>query len=684
MPEAILGLLLTGAVALSAQAPAPARSVGAGGLFVVGRVVADSTGEPIRNARATLSPTTKEASVVLTDADGRFRLAAPAGRYRVAASKAGFAQGSAPANAAGAPVELRLKKAAAITGKIVDERGEPVSGVKVAALSNEGARTLVATAETDDQGEYRLGGLSEGALLIRVTTLGAAGPAARPTQWIPDPRDTYYPSAATTDDAQAVPVRTGDEREGIDIIVPADRLAGTPAAIFDNRFLPRPPPVPVQQGLMKPVLRPTASVRGRVASIDGTPIQRAHVYLFTGENADSRMATTDGDGRFEVESIVAGPLLVSVVRPGYAQVESGRALPLFQMGRAVTSPSPAESQFGRRLELAPDESRNVDVQMVRWSTVSGTITDEYGDPMQGVEVDVLRLHYQAGRRNLVSAGASHLTDDRGRYRLYGLAPSQYIVSAAVGQASSDDLPGYARAYYPGTANTAEARYVALGLAEDVDFVDVSMPRAPTARISGIVLDPAGAPTMPGRLTLAPSQRSSSITSVPIGARVARDGTFVFPNVTPGEYVIQASRGRANAHTEGVFGAALVSIGTVDVAGVVVRTSIGSSIAGRFRFGPRGPDEDAKPVGLRVDGCAGRRRRVASRDDHGERWYSPGLDLRDIGAQRPAPTAAHARASGIRAAGNPSERRRRDRPRDSVWNARPVDDKHRGCRDRPRA
>jgi protocatechuate 3,4-dioxygenase beta subunit len=583
MPRLILGLVVAGAVVVSAQTQPPAGSAAATRAVAVGRVVADATGEPIRNARVTLSPSSKDTPVVLTDADGRFRLAAPSGRYRVVASKPGCVQGSAPANTAGAPVELRLKKAAAIGGKIVDDRGEPVAGVKVAALSAESARTSVATTETDDRGEYRFGGLSEGAFLVRVTTLGAAGAAARPAQWVPDPRGTYYSGVATTDDAQAVPLQTGEEREGIDIVVSADRLAGMPAAIFDNRFLPRPPAAAVQLGFVKPVVRPTGSIRGRVASIDGTPIQRAHVYLFTGENADSRMATTDGDGRFEVESIVAGPLLVSVVRPGYAQVESGRTLALFQMGRAVTSPSPAEPQFGRRLELAPDEHRNLDLLMARWSTVSGTITDEYGDPMQGVEVDVLHLRYQAGRRRLVSAGPSRFTDERGRYRLYGLAPGRYVVSAAVGQASSDDLPGYARAYYPGTASTAEARYVTLGPAEDVDFVDVSMPRTTPARILGTVLDPAGEPTMPGRLTLAPSQRSSSITSVPVGGRVAADGTFVFPNVAPGEYVIQASRGRANAHTEGVFGAALVSIGTTDVAGVVVRTSIGSSIAGRFRL-----------------------------------------------------------------------------------------------------
>jgi hypothetical protein len=157
-----------------------------------------------------------------------------------------------------------------------------------------------------------------------------------------------------------------------------------------------------------------------------------------------------------------------------------------------------------------------------------------------------------------------------------------IVSAAVGQVSSDDLPGSVSAHFPGTPNAGKAQYVSVGLAQDVGFVDFSMSRLHTARVTGIVLGPTSEPAAPGALTLAPSQRSSAVTSVAVGARIAPDGGFVFPNVPQGQYVIQASRGRSNAHPEGEFGAVLVSV-TTDVTGVIVRTSSGSSVTGRFRF-----------------------------------------------------------------------------------------------------
>jgi hypothetical protein len=57
---------------------------------------------------------------------------------------------------------------------------------------------------------------------------------------------------------------------------------------------------------------------------------------------------------------------------------------------------------------------------------------------------------------------------------------------------------------------------------------------------------------------------------------------LFPNGVPAVYVIQAYRGRENAHTKGEFGTVLVSVNTADVTGVVVRTSSGSSVTRRFR------------------------------------------------------------------------------------------------------
>jgi hypothetical protein len=59
-------------------------------------------------------------------------------------------------------------------------------------------------------------------------------------------------------------------------------------------------------------------------------------------------------------------------------------------------------------------------------------------------------------------------------------------------------------------------------------------------------------------------------------------------------VIQAYRGRSNAHTEGEFDAVLVSVNTADVTEVSVRTSSGSSVTGRFRFDVENPTTTPEP------------------------------------------------------------------------------------------
>jgi hypothetical protein len=80
-----------------------------------GRVVADDTGDPIPNARVSLTPTMPGTPVVLADADGQFLLQAPAGRVSVVTSKSGYARGELTPTATYAPpmaARCRMRKCA--------------------------------------------------------------------------------------------------------------------------------------------------------------------------------------------------------------------------------------------------------------------------------------------------------------------------------------------------------------------------------------------------------------------------------------------------------------------------------------------------------------------------------------------------------------------------------------------
>jgi len=110
---------------------------------------------------------------VVSDRDGRFSLPAPEGRHNVVATKTGFARGQATTVAGAGPVEIRLRRGAAISGRIIDEFGDPVVAARVFI---EAPRTsaVVATTGTDDRGEYRIGGLSAGTFSVAVLTAGSS------------------------------------------------------------------------------------------------------------------------------------------------------------------------------------------------------------------------------------------------------------------------------------------------------------------------------------------------------------------------------------------------------------------------------------------------------------------------------------------------------------------------------
>ena len=143
-------------------------------ITISGRVVADETGDSIPNARVTFSPSAQGTPVVLSDGDGRFTLTAPPGTSIVVASKSGYARTEVtPAN--GQAINIRLRRGAAISGRVVDEFGDPVPAARITAETSSTsatALTIVATADTDDRGEYRVAGLPVGTFSVAVRTVG--------------------------------------------------------------------------------------------------------------------------------------------------------------------------------------------------------------------------------------------------------------------------------------------------------------------------------------------------------------------------------------------------------------------------------------------------------------------------------------------------------------------------------
>ena len=549
---------------------------------IAGRVLADDTGDPIANARVALTTAVPGAAAVLTDHNGRFTLTAPPGRVSVAAGKSGYSRRELPVTAERS-IEIRLLRGAVISGRVVDGLGDPIMGARVfvekPSTPSDGFSGEAAATQTDDRGEYRLGGLPPGTFTLAVLAVGA--PTRRmvgPNQVIvtSEPRTIYYPGVTTRNGAELLRLQPGDEKPGTDLVAPDGQSMGQMMAM---------PAVVAPDRSATAAVRTIGVIRGRVVSTDGRPVPHAQVRALSPGSAaatngarpglffEQAVVTADDDGLFELPDLTAGSFQLTASKTGYSM--PGAASPF----------GPPLAGLGPTVDLSRGEIRErVDVTLARWGAMNGRVFDELGDPMQGVSVQLLQVRYQAGRRRLVPAGgASILTDDLERFRIASLLPGQYIVSAAIGGVASDDLPGYTRSYFPGTPNAIEAQFVQVGLSQDIAGIDFSMSRARTATISGTLLTAAGEPSTSGSVRLIPSQRSASVTSVSVGARLMRDGRFEFPNVPPGQYSIQVDRGRKSSSTEGEFGMLPVTVEGADVTGLVLQTSAGSSIAGRIRL-----------------------------------------------------------------------------------------------------
>ncbi len=568
------------AVALIGHAQGPVSQ-----LTVHGRVLAAQTGAPLRNVRVQTTAATPPLPPVFTDADGQFSMPRPtADSSGLSAAKAGFVTATVQLRPSNADLELRLSKAGAISGRIIDGLGDPLIGMTVTAQSVRGAdaeRHVIATDQTDDRGEYRISGLSDGRFIVSVNDVSdILGPDGTPfsgngafvirqgavmvsSDDLRKQVRVYFPGVQSITDALPISLAAGEERPGVDFSAPANPPVDLLGALG-------PTAAPREFGVLS---TGTAIIRGRVMTSDGRPVPQAVVRL---ESQDSPRlmpaAVTNRAGEYEFQRLFAAAYSVVASKPGFLTTAYGQQRP---------------SDMRESIELRSSEARNdVNIALRRPSALSGRITDESGEPMERASVHVLRIQYRDGRRRLVDAGGggTHRTDDRGAYRIYGLPPGEYFVSGSAGQVTagqpSSDRPGYATTYLPGTVNPAEARRITIDGVQDVTDLDFALSRTPTARIAGTIVDATGNPVI-GGLLLATSRRSAAVGTEAADARIDRDGRFEFPNVSPGEYVIHASKGRKDPYTEGEGAVHFVTVNGSDVTNLRLRLSRGSTLRGRI-------------------------------------------------------------------------------------------------------
>ena len=311
----------------------------------------------------------------------------------------------------------------------------------------------------------------------------------------------------------------------------------------------------------------TASIRGLVTSADtNSPVRRAQVRATSADTRSARLSTTDADGRFELRDLPAGRWTISATKGGFVTQQFGQR-------HSFESVEPVDLADGQRF--------TANFTLSRGSAITGRVSDEFGDPITGARVQVLRSQVQQGRRRLVPTANGAQTDDTGAFRVFGLAPGEYYVAASLQAAPADSSTNpvsYAPTYFPGTGNIADAQRLTLTLGTEQSGINFVLQPVRAVRVSGTVVDSNGAPTQ-ALLNLTPAGFGDD-GGLQLGnpARVLPDGSFTILNVVPGEYVLTVN-GRPNGNATPEVASMPVTVGNDDLAGVSIATSKGGTIRG---------------------------------------------------------------------------------------------------------
>jgi hypothetical protein len=592
---------------------------------IEGTVTRAGTGQPLKGAKVTLSRATTPArnaaaaidpnsanlpnrlNVLLaassvsvdTDANGRFTITGiDPGDYRISADREGFIRseyGQRTPTGSGITIKLaanqrftaalQMVQASVISGRVITPDGDPAPRTSVQAYAyrySSGQRTLgeVATAQTNDLGEYRLFGLEPGEYFVSVTSpeladqtpvgtvdisqrrgagagrggadvaqtlgtiaaaLGERGGAIAQVLGGTSNPPVYYPGTLDPDGATVVPVGVSAETRGIDFNLRPSRAAtitGRVAAPFALGQAPQAGGRGARGGrgdiasTLAQVFGGQSSVQVNLNRIGSARTGREGLIGLRLGNAP-----VSADGSFEIKGVAPGP---------YNLTATGRDA----NGQEYTAKT--------RVDVGAADIHNVVLSLRSGAEVQGKVVLE-GAPPQQFKMTNLRVSLVAedgalpGLLNLAAAiggGGGGSGGGRGanaqlrgggqlateavaedgtfilknvgaqeyRLRVTGLPPRAYIQSGRIG--SSDALNA------PFSVDNAQALLqLQLGFS--------------AGRVTGAVADSVGNAAAGAQVVLVPDEARRGRNDAYFTAISDQNGQFTLSNVPPGNYKLFA-------------------------------------------------------------------------------------------------------------------------------------------------
>jgi len=521
-----------------------------GGVEVTG-VVNDLTGGPIANARVWAREAWGDrgyaATTTETDAQGKFSLWVKPGELGVSASADGYADSSESVRAPG-KLELLLTPESSLAGTVVDAAtNQPVEGARVTVGAadwgwDDGASAVF----TDGQGAFRIDRLTPGRYVAASRTARGYGRTEGSAlvglgQHVDGVIVKLFPARRI--DGKVVISTTNQpcEEPSVSLREPAknkwvETRRTTGGSVYADGVLPGKYQVSVRcdgylshekyepitiadqdaTGLVWEV-DPGATIRGRVLTKTGDPVEGADIYARTiggpprakggGDGTDS-----DREGRYELGGLRAGTYKIDL--------SSDRGL---------------FPRDGVKVEIAAGASVERDLTIEDGGSIKGTVVDAEGKPVAGIEVGARAMTAQWG-------GDNGKSDDAGNFTLHPIRAGDYRVTAS--RSWSDQLRK------PGTTDDSKQGEKISVRANQIATVRLVV-ESQSAGIKGIVVDADGKPVADAFVSAARESDAAGAQKSSVGQTrwnwneqpvlTSTEGAFTVTKLSPGSYTVRAYR-----------------------------------------------------------------------------------------------------------------------------------------------
>ena len=350
-----------------------------------------------------------------TDAGGAFTISGlQAGRYRLVFQHQNYPQArfgqvsktvDVKAGEAGSPVNVELIPGAAITGRVMDEDGDPLMNCNIQFRSvqhPEQGPLMTGSSPSNEDGVYRAYGIAPGKYTVSAQC-GQTVFQARALSSGPDPPPSkayprqYYPLTSEAKSAQAVELAAGLEKSGVD-------------------FQMVPTPVTQVHGVIAPGSADWRNTQVSLMLIGSDPM---------GQNAGSRVDPEKGT--FEFPRVFPGSYTLFAVADGNGENRIGG------WQRVDVGERPVE----------------VALELRRGAEISGTVQIESNQNARPLTNSQIQITLQPGGSSYGAPPPPAQVHDDGSFTLKGIVPGMWRLSANAQQ-------GFLKTAWLGSADVTNA------------------------------------------------------------------------------------------------------------------------------------------------------------------------------------------------------------------------------------